>query len=123
VNITILSLAALFFLYILSYACSYVFKIYSNKFYRIFHFAGGYLIYVFINSLVKNWLLSLFGVIVIGILWEIYERVFWKYISRRKRDRPQKKDTTDDLFMDFLGGISAFVLTDLVQIVLKLLSP
>lgn len=78
--------------------------------------------YIFINSLVKNWLLSLSGVIIVGILWEIYEWIFWKHISRRKRDKPQKKDTTDDLFMDFLGGLSAFVLIDLVQIVLKFLS-
>lgn len=117
-NITILSLAALFSLYLLSYVCGYVFKIYSNKFYGIFHFAGGYLMYIFINSLVKNWLLSLSGVVIVGILWEIYEWIFWKYISRRKRDKPQKKDTTNDLFMDILGGITSLALTRLIQIIL-----
>lgn len=121
-NTTAYSFIALVFLYFLSYACSYLFKIRSNKFYKWFHFAGGYLIYIFVNSLINNWMLSLFLTILVGIFWEIYEWLLWRYILKRRFEKPQKKDTTDDLIKDFLGGLSAFAISQLVQIILKLFS-
>jgi hypothetical protein len=119
VNITAYSFIALVFLYVLSYTCSYLFKIRSNNFYKWFHFAGGYLIYTLVNSLINNWLLSLIIVILVGIAWEIYEWLLWKFIFKRKLEKPQKKDTTDDLIKDFLGGLTAFAVYELVQIILK----
>lgn len=118
-NITLYSFFALVFLYFLSYISYYLFKIHSNKFYKWFHFAGGYLTYILVNSLMGNWLLSLIAVVLVGIAWEIYEWLLWKYILKRKSEKPQRKDTLDDLFKDFLGGLSAFALTQLVQIILK----
>jgi hypothetical protein len=119
VNITLYSFVALTFLYFLSYVCSYLFKIRSDKFYKWFHFAGGYLIYIFTNSLINNWLISLIITIFVGIAWEIYEWLSWKYIFKRKLEKPQKKDTIDDLIKDFLGGLSAFGVNQLIQIILK----
>ena len=119
-NITFYSFITLVFLYFLSYICSYLFKIRSNKFYKWFHFAGGFLIYIFVNSLINNQLLSLFIVILVGIAWESYEWLLWKFIFKRKFEKPGKKDTTDDLIKDFLGGLTAFAVTELIQIILKL---
>lgn len=119
-NTTLDSFIALIFLYFLSYISCYLFKIHSNKFYRWFHFAGGFLIYIFVNSLINNSLLSLFITILVGIAWEIYEWLLWKFILKRKLDKPGKKDTTDDLIKDFLGGLTAFAVTELIQIILKL---
>lgn len=121
-NITNCSFLALVFLYFLSYTSCYLFKIRSNKFYKWFHFAGGYLIYVFIDSIINNRLLSLFVVILVGIAWEVYEWLLWKYILKSKFQKPQKKDTTDDLIKDFLGGLTAFAVSELVQIILKFFS-
>ena len=113
-NLTTLSFLALILLYALANICDRVFNIHSNKFYKMFHFAGGFFVYIFINSLISNKLVSLFGVILVGVVWEIYEWLFWKYVSKRKIDKPQKKDTTNDLFMDFWGGTSALILTSLL---------
>ena len=117
-NITLWSFIILLFLYIAANVCWHLFKIINNNFYKPFHFAGGFFIYVFLESILRNKLLSLFLVIIVGIAWEIYEWLLWKYVFKRKKDKPQKKDTTNDLFMDLAGGVTA----SLIQIVLKFLS-
>lgn len=111
---TIYSSIALVFVFVLSYTCGWAFKIRSDKFYRPFHFTGGFLTYVLADSLSFNQITGLILVIFVGIAWEIYEWVFWKYLSKRKIDKPRKKDTTDDLIMDFVGGLSALILTGLI---------
>jgi len=115
VNIsTTYSAFALLFVFILSYTCDWVFKIRSDKFYRLFHFAGGFLIYILADSLSIGKIAGLIFVVLVGIAWEIYEWAFWKYISKTNIDRPKKKDTTNDLIMDFVGGLSALILTGLI---------
>lgn len=77
---------------------------------------GGFLVYIFVNSLLKIKLLSLFLVVIVGIAWEIYEWLLWKFIFKRRLEKPQKKDTIDDLIKDFLGGLSALIITSLLLI-------
>jgi hypothetical protein len=108
-NLTLFSFLVLLFLYIAANVSWRFFKITSNNFYKPFHFMGGFFVYIFIESVLKNKLLSLFLVVIVGILWEIYEWLLWRYILKRKRDKPQKKDTTNDLFMDLAGGVIAVI--------------
>lgn len=107
---TVSSGIGLLFVFVLSYICAWVFKIRADKFYKPFHFAGGFLVFVFSNSLITNKFLCLVLVVMVGIAWEIYEWAFWKILSKRKIDRPRRKDTINDLIMDFIGGATAFIL-------------
>lgn len=111
---TLSSGIALLFVFVLSYLCGLLFKIKADKFYRPFHFAGGFLAFMFTHSLVSNKILCLFSVILIGIGWEIYEWGFWKFLVKRRSEKPEKKDTINDLVMDLSGGFLAFLLTSLV---------
>lgn len=63
----------LIILFVSAEMASFVFKIHSNIFYRVFHFVGGALTYLFFLNLTQNRLLSLGLVLAIGILWEIHE--------------------------------------------------
>jgi hypothetical protein len=114
-NITLYSGVSLILLYLLAYGCYFVFRITSDKFYSPFHFMGGFLTFIFFNRLTHKVLLSLILVVMIGIIWEIYEWLMWKYVSKKFFARPKKKDTTSDLFFDLLGGVLALILTSLIN--------
>jgi hypothetical protein len=88
----------------------FVFKIHSNKYYSVFHFVGGGLTYLLILSITKNSCISLFGVLVVGVLWEIHEWLLWKFILKKKLYKPGEKDTLNDLVMDILGAFIFYVL-------------
>jgi hypothetical protein len=105
------SLTGLITLFILSEICGQVFKIRNNSFYRIFHFTGGCLTFLFLFSMIPNTILCLILTEIVGVFWEIYEWIRWKYFGRKKIDRPQKKDTLEDLVLDFTGGVFALIFT------------
>lgn len=113
-NITLYSGIALVLLYVLAYVCNLAFKISSDRFYSPFHFLGGFLTFIFLNSLIQKTLISLILVVLVGILWEIYEWLLWKFVNRKFFARPKKKDTTSDLIFDLLGGLTALILISLI---------
>jgi|SRR3989344_3538792 len=104
-------LFALFVLLATAEVSAFIFKIYNNRFYRIFHFIGGALVYLLFFNLTQNRLLSLVLVLVVGILWEIHEWVLWKFFLKKRVYKPEKKDTLDDLLMDFLGGLLFYIVS------------
>lgn len=108
-TITVL-LVSLFLLFILSEAMGFVAKIRSNKFFTVFHFAGGGLAYLLFLNLTKNNLLSLLLVVVVGILWEIHEWILWKFFLKKRIYRPGGADTKEDLLMDLLGALVFYVI-------------
>jgi hypothetical protein len=97
-------------LYIAALISTYIFKIYSNKYYSVYHFVGGGLTYLLILGITKSSLISLAGVLVVGIVWEIHEWILWKYFLKKRVYKPEKKDTRNDLIFDILGAITAFTL-------------
>lgn len=109
-DITALSGLTLIFLFLFSYFCGFILKITSDKFYQPFHFAGGFLVFVFIDSFINNRGLSLILSVGIGIVWEIYEWLLWRYVLKKKLYKPKGADTKDDLIKGFLGGITALIL-------------
>ena len=109
-------LAGMAALFVAAEVCSFVFKIHAEKFYRIFHFAGGALTYLLFLNLTQNRLLSLGLVFGTGVLWEIHEWVLWKFFLKKKVYKPGGRDTKDDLLMDVLGAL-LFYIIDVVKII------
>lgn len=103
-------LIGLIILFISAEVASFVYKIYFDKFYVVFHFVGGSLTYLLFLNLTKNRLLSLGLVLTIGILWEIYEWLLWKFFLRKRQFKPGGKDTKNDLLMDILGALLFYVI-------------
>lgn len=98
------------FVFALAEISSFVFKIRTNIYYSFFHFVGGGLTYLFLLSIINNNIVSLIGVLVVGILWEIHEWILWKYILKKKRYKPEKKDTLNDIVLDIFGGLTVYFL-------------
>lgn len=101
-----------FLVYFLNYA-GVKFYWYSSIvwFDMLMHFLGGVwvafiLLWVFpIKSLSKNYFLKLFfGILFVGISWEVFEIIFNNIISENLFDIA---DTMSDLFFDMLGGTLA----------------
>ncbi len=107
---TILSFTGLVSLYSLSLFTSYVLNISSDKFYAPFHFLGGMLVGLFFFSLTRNAALSLALTLTVGLLWEIYEQIIWKVFIKKKKYRPGRQDTINDLVLDLLGSLLAISL-------------
>jgi len=103
-------LFGLILLFALAQITTFVFKISRNRFYSPFHFAGGFLAALFSFSFVGNYLLALLLTIAIGVLWETYEYLFWKFVLKKKKFKPEREDTIQDIVLDFLGGITAVVI-------------
>lgn len=99
------SITLLIILYIGAKISTVVFKIYNDAFYSPFHFAAGVATSMFFWSLTQNIIISIVGTIIIGLLWEVWERIEWKYFLKDKRLKPKKMDTIYDLFYDTLGAV------------------
>lgn len=119
-SLLIVSVIVLFLLFVIAYIYNLVFKVYSDKFYRIFHFLGGGFSFLFFWSLTKLVFLSFFFVLLISILWEIHEWVMWKFVFKKKALKPGEKDTLDDLFLDMIGAFVFYLLTMLARSQLNL---
>ncbi len=103
-TITLLSALGLLFIFILAEVSYLRFKIYSDRFYSFFHFAGGIISYLFFYGVTNDYKTSFFFVVATGILWEIYEWVEWKYFRKKIIDKPRTKDTIEDLILDVIGA-------------------
>lgn len=101
---------ALILLVITAEICGKVLKIRSDVFYSPFHFLAGALTSIILFNLIGNKVLSVALTAVVGILWEVYERLEWKYFIKKKSWKPTKKDIISDLILDFLGAILALTL-------------
>lgn len=97
-------------IYVIAEVSSFVFKIYTNSYYSVFHFVGGGLTYLLFLSITRNVILSLVGVLIVGILWEIHELILWKYFLRKRVYKPERKDTRNDIVLDVLGGFVVYIL-------------
>ena len=102
--------AGLVILFLAAELACFVFNIHSNIFYRVFHFAGGALIYLLFLNLTEDRLLSLGLVILIGVLWEIHEWILWKFVLKKRLYKPGGRDTKDDMLMDILGASLFYVI-------------
>lgn len=104
-NLLSITGTGLFVLFVVSEICGHILKIKSQKFYMPFHFTGGVLTFLFLNSFIKNLVLSVLFVFIVGVLWEIYEWLRWKYFLKEKMYKPEKGDTLNDLVLDIVGAI------------------
>lgn len=107
------SLVGLILLFVLAEICGGVLKIRRNSFYRLFHFTGGCLTFLFFFSLIPNPILCLILTETVGILWEIYERIRFKLSPKKKVKKLGRKDTIEDLVLDMAGGIFGFLFTSI----------
>lgn len=112
-DITVYSLIGLLSLVVLSYICTFILHIFNDRFYSIFHLAGGILSVYLFYSVTKNYLLSITLTIMLGIAWEIVEWGQWKLILKKKKYRPRFDDTRNDLILDFVGSITGALLLSL----------
>ena len=109
-NLTTLSLLGLLGLYVISLITSFIFDIQDNRFYMPFHFLGGFLLTLLFFGITKNPGLAVMLTLLTGISWEIYEYLLWKYFLKKKKFKPQRRDTINDFFLDFLGALLAIFL-------------
>lgn len=106
-NLKFFSLFGLVILFLLAQIATFKYSITRNRFYAPFHFVGGFLSAIFLFSFTGNYLAAVFGTIGIGVLWEIYEYLLWRFVLKEKRFKQERQDTLNDLVLDFVGGISA----------------
>lgn len=101
-------------LFILAHVSSLLLNLHNNDFFSHFHFVAGFLVTVLFFLLFKNYILALVLTVCIGVIWEFYEWVSWKYFIKKKSFKPERKDTIEDIILDFVGGLLALVILALV---------
>lgn len=106
-SLMVASLLGLISLFALAQITTFVFKITRNRFYAPFHFAGGLLLAIFFFSLFGSYTFALLATLGTGVLWEVYEYLLWKFVLKKKKFKPERKDTVQDIVLDFLGGVTA----------------
>lgn len=104
-------LLVLLAIFLAAEVCGYILKIRSKNFFYAFHFAGGVFICLLFYILTQNSIVSLAATFAIGILWEIYEWVLWKYFLKKKIYKPERTDTIKDIIFDMLGAVTLIFLT------------
>lgn len=110
-NLIFWSFFGLVLLFILDIFSVFLLKIKSNHYYDVFHFLGGFLatlfFFSFLNFFIQRKLVfSLTLTLVLGLLWELAEFLFWKLTGKFK---PEKADTIKDLFLDIAGGFAGII--------------
>jgi len=61
--------------------------------------------FLFLNNFINNSILGVLFVFIVGVLWEIYEWLRYRYFFKEKIYKPEKIDTINDLILDTLGAI------------------
>ena len=61
-------------------------------------------------GLTGSYALAIGGTLAIGVAWEIYEVIIWKYFLKARKYKPKKDDTRNDLVLDFVGSLTAVAL-------------
>jgi VanZ family protein len=106
----LLVLSLVFFIFFANLAAMKFFWYYSIGWFDMFmHFLGGFwlgclLLWLFrVEQMsLQSSFFILGGVLVVGVLWEIFEVFFHQYIAGSPFDL---RDTLSDLFFDFAGGL------------------
>ncbi len=96
--------------------CDHILKITDQKFYSFFHLLGGAFVFLFFDSLLSSYPLSLFLTLVVGVAWEIYEWALWKYFLKKKKYKPEAKDTRNDLIVDMTGATISLLVLEFFKI-------
>lgn len=109
-EITAWALVGLLAVYLLSHFAGYILNINDDRFYSPFHFTGGVLTAFFFYGLTNSYALSVAGTMAIGIAWEIYEVLLWKYVYKKRKYKPKKDDTRNDLILDLVGSLTTIFL-------------
>lgn len=109
-SLRLFSFFGLISIFALAQIATFVFKITRNRFYNLFHFAAGILLAIFFFSFFGSYTFALLATLVTGVLWEIYEYLLWKFVLKKKKFKPERKDTVQDIVLDFLGGLTAVVI-------------
>jgi len=110
------SLLGLIILFVVANISGFILNIRNDKFFNYFHFLGGLVVTIFFFSFTNNYLTALALTFITGILWEVYEWVSWKYFLKKKKYKPMKKDTKNDLVLDMVGGVVALIILTLVNV-------
>lgn len=100
------SLFGLVVLFVFAQICGYGFKIRSDKFFMPFHFLGGLFTALLCFTLWQNLYLSVFFTILVGIAWEVYEWLSWRFVLKKDIYKPKRRDTMYDLLLDTAGALT-----------------
>jgi len=109
-NLVAWSLAGLLVLFFLSHYTGYILNIRNDQLFAPFHFAGGVLVALLFYGLTRSYAMSILATLIIGIAWEIYEVMLWKLVLKKRKYKPKKDDTRNDLVLDFVGSLAAVAL-------------
>lgn len=96
--------------------CDHILKIMDQKFYSIFHLLGGSFTFLLLNSILKSYLYAAGLTFVIGVIWEIHEWILWKYFLKKKKYKPEARDTKNDLIVDMTGATIALLVLEFFKI-------
>lgn len=96
-------------LFALAQIATFIFKITRDRFYAPFHFAGGFLVATLLYSITGNYLYAVLGTLGVGVLWEVYEYLLWRFVLKDDKFKQEKQDTINDVILDFLGGVFVVV--------------
>lgn len=113
-DLLIIVVLALLALFLLSYISSLLLNLHNNDFFSHFHFVAGFLSTILFFLMFKNYFLALLLTVGTGVLWEFYELVSWRYLIKKKSFKPERKDTIEDIILDFTGGLLALVILALI---------
>lgn len=106
-NLKLASILGLIVLFVLAQIATFKFNITRSRFYAPFHFAGGFLIGTLLFTISGNFAYSVSGTLAVGLLWEVYEYLLWKFVLKKKRFKQERLDTIEDVIFDFFGGLTA----------------
>lgn len=104
-SLAVKSLIGLIALFLVAQTTTFVFGVRNEKFYAPFHFGAGVFLGIIFFGLLGSPFQTIVLTIFLGILWEIYEEVMWKFFLKKRIFKPQRQDTVNDLFLDFLGSV------------------
>jgi VanZ family protein len=114
--IVLLPFLGLILVFLISEICGRVFNIKKDAYYAHFHFVGGFLVCLFFFALLRDKLLTVALTGVTGVLWEIYEYFRYTYLPKKITIKLTKKDTRNDLLLDFLGALLGVALLYLFRL-------
>ncbi len=106
-NLKLASILGLIALFVLAQVSSFKFNITRSRFYAPFHFAGGFLVGTLLFSLSGNFAYAVSGTLAVGLLWEAYEYLLWRFVLKKKRFKQERGDTIEDVILDIFGGLTA----------------
>lgn len=95
----------LFCFVIVAQIANYVFHVDNDNFFAPFHFACGALVAIIIAQILGNYGAAVYLTLVVGLAWEVYEVLLWKFVLKKKKFAPDPIDTRNDLVLDLIGAM------------------